>query len=145
MLAKIFPGGAGAGGHNNSGKPHGGSGGGIIIITADSIIINSTGLISSNGSDGYPIGGDGGAWGSGGGAGGSIYLSAAIMNINTGRVYANGGIAFDGSNGIGHGGDGGQGRIRLDYATITGSVISPIPYVGTVDYYDSTYLMNDIY
>ncbi len=145
QLARMFPGGAGGGGHPNAGRPHGGNGGGIVHITSDTIILSGSGYISSDGADGYPVAADQGQWGGGGGAGGSIFLTAITMSLGTNLVHAAGGIAHDGINGSGDGGDGGLGRIRLDYSNLTGVVSIPSPYTGGVGYADTAYLISSIY
>lgn len=143
-LIRMFPGGAGAGGHSNAGMPHGGNGGGIIYIASDSLVVSGSGTISADGVNGYPIGGDGGQWGSGGGAGGSIRLCAVRMNLGAILVHANGGMAFDGAQASGDGGDGGVGRIHLDYGSLTGST-TPVAHTTVLDVYDSAYIVSSVY
>lgn len=111
-LSMTFGGGGGGGGResvNNAGG--GGAGGGIILIWAESITTN-VGSIQS-------IGGNGGnvsdrRSGGGGGAGGSIYLRAVQMTIGSNRIVATGGSGDEG-------GVGGNGRIRLEACSISGS------------------------
>src|SRR5262245_43124028 len=59
----------------------------------------------------------GGYWGAGGGAGGSIYLKAGESNLGEGQVTALGGGHYCY---YGCGGNGGTGRIRIDYDTLSG-------------------------
>jgi len=98
--------GSGGGGSSSSGYATGGSGGGAIRICAASISV--FGSICCDGNDGVNN--------SGAGSGGSIYLRARTLNLGEGRVTALGGANHPG----------GDGRIRLDYNTLTGQT-DPVP------------------
>ncbi|MCK5629525.1 MAG: hypothetical protein KAI26_02815 [Nanoarchaeota archaeon] len=92
----------------------GGDGEGIIIIFANKISNNN--IIIAEGSDGRKgcwSGGDGG-----GGAGGSIYLISDDI-VNSGTISAQKGLGYCGNYGCG--GNGGDGRIRLDYNSLSGT------------------------
>ncbi|MBN1503288.1 hypothetical protein JW930_07150 [Candidatus Woesearchaeota archaeon] len=111
-----FGGGGGAGSDNDNANPEGdgGRGGGIIYIVSKNL---DGSIISSDGHEGY---GDSGVTTSatgGGGAGGTIWLSANNLVFQT--VSASGGLGGD--DGSEPGGIGGNGRIRLDYNTKTGT------------------------
>ncbi len=107
----------------------GGDGGGIIAIYSASRITVS-GEINAEGRDGQDAdtyGGESG--GGGGGAGGTILLVAPTLTLN-GPVSAIGGdggtgesYAYNGrySASCGVAGDGADGRVRLEYTTITGA------------------------
>ena len=125
-------GGDGYDGRNISGD--GGGGGGIVAIYSGTSI-SVSGQIDADGEDGedgQTYGGEVGA--GGGGAGGTILLAAPVLSF-TGDIEARG---KDGGTGedynqqrsyrsadCGLGGDGGDGRVRLEYTTISG--------VGNVD------------
>jgi hypothetical protein len=114
-LGKIYFGSAAGNSYGNGG----GHGGGIIIISSETLTIEATGSINANG--GY--GADGYA---GSAAGGSVFLQATVLDINTNLVSAAGGTQTT------YGGAGGDGRIRLDYTEITGSTNNPTPgYTGS--------------
>jgi hypothetical protein len=99
MVSPTNPGSGGAGGNWSCG---GGGGGYVIIVASRTVTIN--GIISMNGTNGYPVGpGSGG----GGGSGGGIYIHCRNLAGN-GVLRANGGNCDAGS-----GGGGGGGRIAL--------------------------------
>ncbi len=117
-------GGSGSGG-NNCGSGAGGAGGGVIVMsTCGTLTIAASGMILSNGGNGGSDG-TGNCGGGGAGAGGSIWLVAPTL-VNDGSVQANGGIGGS-SSFTGPGGNGGDGRIRFDYATTSGTgTVSPM-------------------
>jgi YD repeat-containing protein len=112
-LNTLFMGsGGGAGGAMQGSRgSNAGAGGGAIKILAQSITI--AGNLSANGANGS----SNGATTGGAGSGGSIWLIAENISIN-GSVTAKGGT---------FGARGGDGRIRLDYTTLTGAT-DPIAY-----------------
>jgi len=130
-LSKIYLGsGGGGGGSNNNGAQDGadgGAGGGMIFIQAYTLKVSGT--MIANGSNGLSSGGA--SMGSGGGgAGGTIYLVSEQMTIGSGLVEASGGIGGCGD--VSRcGGDGSDGRIRLDYTTLSGSTNPTTGYSGT--------------
>ena len=103
-----FPFDLGSGGAGGNFIGAGGAGGGSVFINATNML-NVSGIIIANGTDGQTAD-DGG----GGGSGGSIYLIAANFTGN-GSVIANGGIG--GTNTVfgGNGGGGAGGRIAVYY------------------------------
>ncbi len=117
-LNRIYFGGGGGTGSdndsNNGPNPNSGFGGGIIFVSGN--IFSNSGLIRSNGTNGFGGGGsnDGG---SGGGAGGSIYCSFYQVQQN-GIVQANGGLGFMNTYPGGHGS---LGRIRIDSRIYSGT------------------------
>lgn len=128
-------GGGGGSGGNNCGSGGGGAGGGILVIsTCDSLIVSSVGLVSVDGGDGGSDG-TGNCGGGGGGAGGSLWLSANHIEM-AGTLSSVGGIGGTSSAGASFnstGGTGSDGRIRMDYASIsnTGSVTPVAGFTGT--------------
>ena len=97
----------------------GGNGGGRIKIIGSSVTINGT--LSADGQNG----GNGTSQGAGGGggSGGAIWIIGDSVNIN-GTLSVKGGkggISY--AEGSYAGGDGGNGRIRIDYSTLT---INPV-------------------
>jgi hypothetical protein len=99
----LYRGSGGGGVYNSPSQYPGGSGGGIIFISADSIIIQGSGLIESNGgSEPENFGG--------GGSGGSIYLRANTLDTGLYNIKAIGG-----NQGTLHSNKGGEGRIRFDF------------------------------
>lgn len=108
----VMGGGGGAATGNNATTlaPHGGVGGGIVLIRAD--VIQGTGTINANGSNGTTpiVANDGGG---GGGAGGSVIL---LANSQVGSITVNargggGGNADPGGAAHGPGGGGGGGAV----------------------------------
>ncbi|RKY43224.1 MAG: hypothetical protein DRP85_00030 [Candidatus Makaraimicrobium thalassicum] len=99
----------------------GGAGGGAIQIIAPEIRVSGT--ICANGGDGQDgsTGGNGGA-GGGGGSGGTVWLSGESIDLTGGSITAHGGKGGTGAGSSGHGGNGGSGRIRIDYAELTGEL-----------------------
>lgn len=130
-LTQIFFGSGGGGqwNGNNPNPSNGGTGGGIIIICANSIIA-STDSFLSNGKTTSGIQYGSYSYGSSGGAGGSIYLYATTIQGETNFCRAIGGLGNHLP--IRDGGDGGVGRIRLDYTTLTGSTTPSAGYTGSV-------------
>jgi len=120
-LKRIYLGsgsGSGADGYTSSYfGGYGGSGGGIIILSAKNIEINGT--ILNNGGNGQDS--TAYAGGGAGASGGSMHITAEEIAIN-GEITALGGAA---GLTIGYasstGGGGGDGRIRLDYNTLSGT------------------------
>ena len=96
----------------------GGYGGGIIFIRAATLTL-SAGHIRSDGQGGFVCpGGD--PSNNAGGAGGAVYLVADTLVTQVAAVTAEGGTASSNSNN-GQGAAGGDGRIRLEYATLNGA------------------------
>jgi len=125
--------GGGAGGLDTIGEDGiggaGGAGGGALLLRAG--VLNVTGTIDARGADGSPgcgaaingcgHGSQSEAGSGGGGAGGAIFLVASEMNLAQDSVWATGGAGAESSALLGvYAGDGGDGRIRLDYATLNG-------------------------
>lgn len=125
-LSSIFMGAGGGGGAHTCGctGETGKTGGGIIIGFSDTLIVSpTTGTITADGqttSDPGCMGDPGGA-----GAGGGILLTANTLNIGTGRVTSKGG-----GNSGSTAGTGGDGRIRLNYSTLSGSTLPTHGYNG---------------
>jgi len=104
-LFPIYMGSGGGNGYNTADVfQSGGAGGGAVILVARKIVV--TGTISCNGT--RPN------WPSAGGSGGSILLIAPEVELGSSLVTA---IGAQGS----HSGHGSVGRIRLDYATKSGT------------------------
>jgi hypothetical protein len=137
-----FTGGAGggAGGSGQDGASAfenggaGGAGGGGIIIIAKGIV-NISGSIIANGTNGAVGGATGnnaGGGGGGAGSGGAIYIIGNQSVSITGTVNAVGGTGGAGGAGGfdngGNGGNGGSGRIRVDTtgASYTGGGTNPV-------------------
>jgi hypothetical protein len=149
-LAEWFFGSGGGGGtpdydydgtDSNNITGDGGNGGGLIAIySATSITVSGT--VSADGSDGDDAEWTGGTLaargeigGGGAGAGGQILLVSDAISI-TGSVTAEGGSGGKWSEDIvsysGFGGDGGDGRTRLEYSSVSGSsAVAPTPSTGT--------------
>ena len=108
----VGPLGSGAGGGGTSCADDGeagGFGGGSIFLSAD--VIDITGTLTANGTNGVSPTGTGG--GGGGGSGGSIVLVAQAVT-GSGTLSARGGDGADASGGVaGGGGGGGGGRIKI--------------------------------
>ena len=138
-------GGGGGDGYNNSvwGQTNtyngvGGNGGGITFIGANTLTVNSTGKIDSNGDSGtqgwsqnsatWITGGSGG-----GGAGGSVALFGNTLTLGNKGVTASGGKSvspYAGNYANGYivspvGGNGGAGRIAALYSTAISGVSEP--------------------
>ena len=104
----------------------GGDGGGFVaIFSATSISVS--GVLTADGSDGGDASSSGAEVGGGGaGSGGSIYLAAPTLSL-TGLVTSEGGSGgasqwHEGTAyGSAYGGAGGDGRVRLDYTSASGS------------------------
>jgi len=130
-LAKIFFG-SGGGGQWNGNDPDpsdGGDGGGIISIYAN-LIVAPTDSFLAIGETTNGIQSGSYTYGSSGGAGGSIFLYATTIQGETNFCRATGGSG----NHIPQraGGDGGVGRIRLDYNTLTGTTTPSPGYTGSI-------------
>ncbi len=132
-LSKMFLGPGGGSGASTTGATctpqDGKKGGGIILIYANNLIVGSTGAIYANGASVTASSGasDSGKCTSGAGAGGSIYLKAISMQLGMNQVQATGGTRTSISSHT-QGGAGGDGRIRLDYSTLTGSTVPAASY-----------------
>jgi len=120
-LSQIFlgsGGGAGAGGYSGPGTGTIGSkGGGLVYLMAPTLEIK--GSVAANGQKGGEnanCNGPRGSGSGGGGSGGSVYLSGQTVTVTAGKVTALG--AAGGCKG---GGAGGNGRVRVDYATLNGT------------------------
>jgi len=144
-LRRVFLGSGGGSGSSYSAsageKNMGGPGGGIILAFAPSVTV--TGSIRADGTQGAPLAGtaefrsaESTNWqdGSGGaGSGGAILLSFVEGSLGTSRVTAVGGpcgarTGWPGANTLAQrGGNGGVGRIRLDYESLSGTT-TPRPY-----------------
>ncbi len=126
-LTKLyFGGGAGGGGDNDLYTPYPQyvDGAGIAIVFAKEII---NAKIEANGEDAIKSTNIYGGV-TGGGAGGTIWLSG--INITISNVTAKGGSSvYDGDD---LGGAGGDGRIRLDYITVSGTTNPSPGYNGTI-------------
>lgn len=90
-----------------------GTGGLIILVVKGNLIIGSSGIISSNGTNGGHAGSATLHAGGGGSGGGSITLLYSGTHTNAGSIQANGGIG-----GYWGGGNGGAGSIRVGKITI---------------------------
>jgi flagellin-like protein len=130
-LTKIFLG-SGGGGQWNGNDPDpsdGGDGGGIIIIYANLIVAPTDGFLAlGETTNGIQYGSY--SYGSSGGAGGSIFLYARTIQGGTNFCRAIGGSGNHFPDRAG--GDGGVGRIRLDYDTLTGTTTPSPGYTGSV-------------
>ena len=124
--------GSGGGGQWNGNDPNpsdGGDGGGIIIIYADSIIAPTDSFLGNGETtDGIQYGSY--SYGSSGGAGGSIFLYATTIEGGTNFCRAIGGSGNHLP--VRVGGDGGVGRIRLDYNSLTGTTTPSPGYTGSI-------------
>ena len=168
-LQKLYMGSAGgAGGQgylaawNYPGKL-GGDGGGIIYVSANTIEvedgISSDGSILATGTNGTVSSDLGGSdiapGGGGGGAGGSLYLigDTVTIPVNTGAAggtggttgYSNYGGTYVNEGGYAHGGAGGDGRVRIDANTVTGTT-TPTYYsagLGSEGYYPYALFTSD--
>ena len=125
-LSRIYFGSGGGGGAGGDTSSLGGNGGGIIFISAKQI--NVSGDISGKGTTG---GSAIGSWssGGGGGAGGAIYLVASNMTLGSNLIYSPGSSGGTGSSF--NGGAGSEGRIRLDYNTLSGTT-NPSAYTSSI-------------
>ncbi len=113
----------------------GGDGGGLIAVYAGGTLTVS-GEVTADGDDGtdaVSVGGENG--GAGGGSGGQILLAAPTVTLS-GTVSAAGGAGSTSSSsnistpyGSAFGGDGGDGRVRID-ADSTSGTTSPSAYAG---------------
>jgi flagellin-like protein len=130
-LTKIFFG-SGGGGQWNGNDPNpsdGGDGGGIIIIYANLIVAPTDSFLAlGETTNGIQYGSY--SYGSSGGAGGSIFLYATTIQGETNFCRATGGSGNHLPQRVG--GDGGVGRIRLDYDTLTGTTTPSPGYTGSV-------------
>ncbi len=130
-LTKIFFG-SGGGGQWNGNDPDpsdGGDGGGIIIIYANLIVAPTDSFLAiGETTNGIQYGTF--SYGSSGGAGGSIFLYATTIQGGTNFCRAIGGSGNHLPMKVG--GDGGVGRIRLDYNTLTGTTTPSPGYTGSV-------------
>ncbi|MCP4918596.1 MAG: hypothetical protein GY913_16965 [Proteobacteria bacterium] len=97
----------------------GGSGAGILFIAAYEIEAVGTGAISADGADTNNAAQGSWTYGAGGGAGGSVWLMADVLDLDTDSVTTLGGIGESLHTRLG--GDGGVGRIRLDYNELNGT------------------------
>ena len=130
-LTQIFLGSGGGGSYQGGSlSGDGGDGGGIIIIFANSV--NVSGSVESKGQDGQGYGTGSYQYGTGGGSGGSIYISASDLSIGTDLTNASFGLGKEPPGAAPRdGGDGGVGRIRLDYNSLSGTTY-PTYYEGTL-------------
>ena len=123
-LSKIYlgAGGGGAGGCSYYGYAGtaGAAGGGIVIISAGTVDVS--GSVEADGNNGTSNGNPN-ERGSGSGAGGSIYLLGNNLTLGTNLVKAKGGT---------YGTSASDGRIRLDYNTLSGTT-NPSAYTDGFD------------
>lgn len=128
----MFGGGGGEGGYDEDGGHGGagGNGGGIVMIQGK--VINVTGSVASNGTNG--VNGDqgcGGGWGcgmagGGGGAGGAIRMVSDNVSLGNGLVQAGGGVGGICTCSSSYvGGNGGVGRISVKSSKINGTTSPP--------------------
>jgi len=104
-ILSLMGGGGGDGGNNYSSDGRGGYGGGGLFISCPEVIIESSGLIYTDGQNGS--GGTGNSGGGGGGGGGGIYIITQSYN-NSGGITVDGGLGGS-STTYGEGGVGGSG------------------------------------
>lgn len=142
----FFGGGGGAGSDNDNYQPHPekSDGGGIVFVSAQNIE-NSN--ILTAGADGITgLGSNTYGGNSGGGAGGTVFLRAQNITIN--QIDATGGSRSSDAGDGEQGGAGGNGRVRLDYDSISGlSNVNPDPgYTGDApDFCDERGPRNECY
>lgn len=118
----VLGGGGGSSDDVSSGGAYGdgGNGGGIIFVNAANLTVNSGASVTAKGANGgHPISGDHG--GAGGGAGGSIFFRSQTAVLGTNQIIANGGTGGTGVGSGQTGGNGGDGRIRVEYGSLTGT------------------------
>jgi hypothetical protein len=134
FITKLFLGGSGGSGARVNGAGttgKGGDGGGAVLLFCDSLHI--LGSILSNGENGGDHqGGTTHLGGGGGGGGGSIYI-ISNKNVDAGNnfICAYGGLLGHGASAYsGDGGFGGDGRIRIDAPSLTGTSLPPVGYNG---------------
>ncbi len=122
-----FGGAGGHGAHNwqDSGAKRGGNGGGIVYITGVTLTMGTNGSITANGEDAYYAGVDPFGVG-GGGAGGSILLKVQTATLGTNKITATGGTSDEQPSGYG---DGGDGRIRIEACSVSGTTNPPASVV----------------
>lgn len=121
LTTMVFGGGGGTGAADYNNNPtfggDGANGGGIIIIFGATITCTGSGKITSNGDNPPGASSEGGA-----GAGGSILLKGQVIDIGT-LCTAIGGTTdqlYD-SDPLYHWGLGGDGRIRIEACSLTGT------------------------
>ncbi|MFH2038983.1 MAG: CARDB domain-containing protein [Chloroflexota bacterium] len=139
LLIAGFGGGGGGGGNaNNPNRAgSGGNGGGLIVINSRNLVIETGGSITANGQNGLNSDPGGPAGGGGGGAGGSILIRSSSIEIGTNLITSNGGVGGGGVDGGKTGGNGGYGRIRFEYGTLTGTS-NPSASTQQVNFYSMT-------
>ncbi len=139
-MSRFFIGSAGgSGGTDQDDVDHyggkGGDGGGAIIIFAQNI--NVSNITSRGETGGIGFAGSGGLsepGGGGGGAGGAIFISTDSLNSTIRAEGGAGGDRPDPAGNFGYdGGSGGNGSIRLDYSTYSGSEVPSSTYNGTFE------------
>jgi len=131
LVEMLFGGGGGAAwnGDGNgclpNGEGPGGRGGGALTLFVRQAVIDGT--VSARGGNGAYGSVGGNTFGVGGGAGGSLLFVADELTL-TGSISAVGGTGFDpvGCPGVDTppnraGGDGGDGRVRIDFAQLNGN------------------------
>ena len=133
-LTKAVFGGGGAtsGASEQNPGANGGTGGGLILLFAKEIVVNGT-VQSTGGNGGNSNQGDY-SRGGGGAAGGSIKILTQKATLGTNKVIAYGGaggIATGGNNGNINGYAGGDGRIRVEACSFSGSMTQPAASVIT--------------
>jgi hypothetical protein len=125
FISTLMGGSGGAGGAgdddggagSSDGGGGGGGGGGAVRISANAITIGASGVIVADGGTGGSCGNGGSG---GGGSGGAIFLETLTLS-NSGSLSAMGGGSITDQLANSIGGFGGDGRIRLDYNSISGS------------------------
>lgn len=119
-LSDLFLGSGGGGGAGGVSGPAGGSepgdGGGLLVAHTNSLSVAGSVLSDGRtGSQNNNCVGPRGSGGGGAGSGGTIWLTATTMTLAADTIRALGGPAQCQGGGIG-----GEGRIRLDFATLNG-------------------------
>ncbi|MDY6774099.1 MAG: hypothetical protein SVS85_02765, partial [Candidatus Nanohaloarchaea archaeon] len=130
-LPTMFFGGGGGAGSDHDGlspdRPEKSDGGGIVFVGAETV---NNAEIVAEGIDGK-TGNHRHSGNSGGGAGGTVWVRANSLDVS--YITAKGGDRSPDAGDGERGGYGGDGRVRVDYASVSGlSNVQPSPYVGMV-------------
>lgn len=138
----VFGGGGGGGVTSGSGtgfsKP-GGDGGGFIVIYAAEIEVTGAVTCNGNNADNVSVDVSEGIAGAGGGAGGSILIMSSKAVLGSNLVTATGGTGGLGDVGIhnsttSQGGTGADGRIRVQFCSVTGTTDPAASEAGSQDF-----------